>query len=191
LRPCAYWARKLKDAETRYSANDKEALAIVEAVSRVWRVYLLGCKCFSVVIDHATLVHLLKQSSNKLTDSQSHGVEKLMLYSNWMRILYKKGILNEADPVSRRPDFLPIDNLYMPDESLWWDKKVLGIDTNGNVFALLALSTLEALNVDDDFLSNLKGAYSTCAYFSNDNNERRLRQKLKNHPTIYLDVTFE
>ena len=46
LRPCAYWARKLKDAETRYSAYDKEALAIVEAVSRVWRVYLLGCKCF-------------------------------------------------------------------------------------------------------------------------------------------------
>ena len=30
------------------------------------------------------------------------------------------------------------------------------IDTNGNGPALLALSTLEALNVDDDFLSNLK-----------------------------------
>ena len=49
------------------------------------------------------------------------------------------------------------------------------IDTNGNGPALLTLSTLEALNVDDDFMSNLKGAYSTCAYFSNDNNERRLR----------------
>jgi hypothetical protein len=35
------------------------------------------------------------------------------------------------------------------------------------------------LNVDDDFLSNLKGTYSTCAYFSNDNNERRLRQKIE------------
>ncbi len=35
LRPCAYWARKPKDDETRYSAYDKEALAIVEAVSRV------------------------------------------------------------------------------------------------------------------------------------------------------------
>ncbi len=35
LRPCAYWARMLKDAETRYSAYDREALAIVEAVSRV------------------------------------------------------------------------------------------------------------------------------------------------------------
>ncbi len=62
-------ARKLKDAETRYSAYDREALAIVEAVSRAWRTYLLGSKCFSsVVTDHATLVHLLKQSSDKLTD---------------------------------------------------------------------------------------------------------------------------
>ena len=62
-----------------------------------------------------------------------------MPYANLMRILYRKGILNEADPVSRRHDFLPIDNLYMPDESLWWDGKVSGIDTNGNGLALLAL----------------------------------------------------
>ena len=100
LRPCAYWARKLKDAETRYNAYDKEALAIVEAMSRVWRVYLLGRNCFSLIPDHATLVHLLKQSSDKLTDRQSHWVEKLMPYANEMRILYRKGILNEADPVS-------------------------------------------------------------------------------------------
>ena len=55
LRTCAYWARKLKDAETRYNAYDKEVLAIVEDVSRVWRVYLLGCNGFSVIVDHATL----------------------------------------------------------------------------------------------------------------------------------------
>jgi hypothetical protein len=53
LRPCAYWARKLEDFQTRYSAYDREALAVVEAVSRVWRVYLLGCKHFSIVIHHA------------------------------------------------------------------------------------------------------------------------------------------
>ncbi len=29
LKPSAYWARKLKDEETKYSAYDKEALAIV------------------------------------------------------------------------------------------------------------------------------------------------------------------
>ena len=72
LRPCAYWARKLKECETRYSAYDREALAVVEAVSRVWRVYLLGCKHFSIVTDHATLTRLLKQPSDKLTDRQVH-----------------------------------------------------------------------------------------------------------------------
>jgi len=81
-------------------------------------MYLLGCKCFSLVMDHATLVHLLKQSSDKLTDRRTHWVDKLMPYANLMRILYMKGILNEANPVPRRPDFLPIENLYMPDESL-------------------------------------------------------------------------
>ena len=59
--------------------------------------------------------------------------------------------------MSRRPDFLPIDNLYMPDESFGWDKKVPDIYTTSNGPALLALSTLEALNVDDDFMSDLKG----------------------------------
>ena len=34
LRPCAYRARKLKDTETRYSAYDKDALAIVDVVFR-------------------------------------------------------------------------------------------------------------------------------------------------------------
>ena len=68
LRPCAYWARKLKDWETRYSANDREALAVVDVVSRVWKAYLLGCKLFSMVTYHATLTHLLKQTSDKLTD---------------------------------------------------------------------------------------------------------------------------
>jgi len=81
LRPCAYWTRKLKDRETRHSAYDREALAVVEAVSRVWRVYLLGCKHFSVVTDHATLTHLPKQSSDKLTDRQGHWVERLMPFA--------------------------------------------------------------------------------------------------------------
>jgi hypothetical protein len=105
-------------------------------------------------------------------------VEKVMPYATLMRIINTKGTLNEADPVSRRPDFLRILNLSMPNDSLWWDEKVSNINTNGNGLALLVLSTLEALSVDDNFLSNLKGAYSTCAYFSNDSSERRLMQKI-------------
>jgi hypothetical protein len=73
-----------------------------------------------------------------------------------MHILYIQGILNEADPVSRRPDFPPADNLCKLDESLWWDRNVPDIGTDGNDPSLLALSTLEILNMDDDFLSILK-----------------------------------
>ena len=66
-----------------------------------------------------------------------------MPYANLMRILDMKGIiLTEVDPVSRRPDLLPIDNMYMPDESLRWDGKILDIDTKCNGHALLAISTL-------------------------------------------------
>jgi hypothetical protein len=36
LRSCAYWSRKLKDCETRYSASAREALSVVEVVSRAY-----------------------------------------------------------------------------------------------------------------------------------------------------------
>ncbi len=60
-----------------------------------------------------------------------------------MRILYMKGSLNEAAPVSRRPDFHLIDDekLYNTQECLWWDGKVLDVMRSDNEPALLALST--------------------------------------------------
>jgi len=87
LRPCAYWARQLKDCETRYNAYDREALAVAGVESRVWRVYLLGCKLFSTVIDHATLTRLSKQLSDKLTNRQIHWVEPLMPFPQCMSII--------------------------------------------------------------------------------------------------------
>ena len=101
-------------------AYDRETLAMVEAVSRVWRMYLLGSKCFSVVTDHAIFIYLLKQSNDKLTDRQPHWVDKMMPCASTIRILYRTGILNEADLVSRCPDFHPIDDdkLYNTQESL-------------------------------------------------------------------------
>ncbi len=85
-----------------------------------------------------------------------------------MRILYWKGILNEADPVYRRPDFFQTD-MYRQEDSLWWDGNVPDIIYNVNDHALLTLSTFQSLNVDDDFLSQLKGAYFSCNYFYDEN----------------------
>ena len=93
-----------------------------------------------------------------------------MPYANIMRILYRKGILKEADPVSRRPDFLPIDHdkLYNTQENSWWDGEVFYVIYNGSEPALLEISTKE-LNVDVDFLTKLKEAYSSCNYLQRRN----------------------
>jgi hypothetical protein len=53
------------------------------------------------------------------------------------------------------------------------------IDANGNDPVLLALSTLELLNVDDDFTSKLKRAHSSRSYFSDDIIERIKIQEIK------------
>ena len=94
-------------------------------MSRVCIVYVLGCKHFSVVIDHATLTHLLKQSSDKLTDRQVHWVERLISFDHCMSILYRKGSANEADVVSQRTDFFRLDDVHYrkPVEmfALLWD----------------------------------------------------------------------
>ena len=43
----------------------------------------------------------------------------------------------------------------------------------------LALATFQSLNVDDDFLSQLNGAYFSCNYFSGENIDRRKRQLIE------------
>ena len=80
--------------------------------------------------------------------------------------------------MSRRPDFLQID-LYKPEDSLWWDGNVPAIIFSASDPALLALTTFQSLNVDDDFMSQLKGAYSSCNYFSYENIGRRKRRLIE------------
>ena len=59
------------------------------------------------------------------------------------------------------------------------------------LLALLAQSsTLEILNIDDDFPSKLKGTFSSCSYSSNKKLERRSRQKFRTHPTECFDITI-
>jgi hypothetical protein len=52
--------------------------------------------------------------------------------------------------------------MYMPEDSLWWDGNMLDIMYNDDDHALPALTIFQSLNVDDDFLSQLKRAYSSC-----------------------------
>ncbi len=62
---------------------------------------------------------------------------------------------------------------------------------NGNDPVLMALSTLESLNVVDDFLSQWKGAYSACIFFSDENIERRKRPLIeKSSDGLFFGITI-
>ena len=102
-KPVAFWSRKLIDAETRYSATDLEWLAVVEAVSRVWR-HLLEDIPFTVRSDHAALARKLSKSAHEpaITPRQSRWIEKLMPFS--ITFEYIPGSQNVVpDALSRYP----------------------------------------------------------------------------------------
>jgi hypothetical protein len=120
LQPVSYLARKLILAErgNTYFAYDLEALAACEAVKH-WRCYLERCSKFLVVTDHDTLRHLLWEPDNKLNKRQARYLWDLQLFVGPMTLAYRKGTMNEVDPLSRRPNLVPLATA-----PLFWDGEV-------------------------------------------------------------------
>jgi hypothetical protein len=87
-----------------------------------------------------------------------------------MSIIYCKGSINEADAVSRRLDFFHPDSdalMRKLDEmfALYWDGEVPDLWYQSNETSFFVLSA-DIVSVDDDFLTKLEIAYSTCSYFA-------------------------
>jgi hypothetical protein len=120
LQPVSYMARKLNPSErgNTYSAYDLEALAVCAAVKQ-WRCYLEGCSKFLVVTDHDTMRHLLRQPKNMMNKRQARYLRDLQPFMGSMTLAYRKGALNEAYPLRRRPNFVP--QATFP---LFWDGEV-------------------------------------------------------------------
>jgi hypothetical protein len=104
LQPISYWARtqNLAKRGNTCSAYGLEALAVCEAVKH-WRCYLEECSNFLVVIDRDTLRHLLRQPINMLSKRQARYRRDLQPFVGSMTLAYRKGVVNEAVPLSRRP----------------------------------------------------------------------------------------
>ena len=102
-KPVAFWSRKLKDAETRYSATDVEWLAVVEAVTLVWRHFLEDVP-FTIRSDHKALERKLHRSAHDppISNRQARWIERLMPFS--LKFEYIPGHENQvADALSRYP----------------------------------------------------------------------------------------
>ena len=111
LQPVAYNARKLTGAERNYTVLEKELLAIVTAV-QVFRTYLDGCKEVKVLTDHKSLTTFFQHKD--LQGRRARWAEKLAPYASYLTIEYKRGPENQADGLSRRPDFLTSTTEVVP-----------------------------------------------------------------------------
>ena len=98
-----YFSKKLNDTESRYCATDKEFLAIIEAVTKHWRHFLLD-RHFEIWTDHNPLTGSVKIDSKHQDSRRTRWIERLQCFS--FKIKYIKGKANGiADAMSRDPDF--------------------------------------------------------------------------------------
>ena len=102
--PVAYESRKLGPAEYNYPVHEKELLGIIYALIK-FRPYLEGCKEFKLFTDHATLRNIYQQP--KLSRRQARWLDILAEYQHNMRIIYRRGAVNQADALSRLPSLDP------------------------------------------------------------------------------------
>jgi hypothetical protein len=102
----SYWARKLNHAErgNTYSADDLKALAIYD-VLKYRRFYLEGCSTF-LVTRVRSLVYMLCQPNNILNKRQARYLWDLQPFVGTMTLAYRNGAMSEANPLSRRPNFV-------------------------------------------------------------------------------------
>ena len=99
----AFWSRKLLPRETRYHATDREWLACVEAVAKVWRHYVAG-RPFLLRSDHAALGPLLRSTQLDLNPRQLRWVERMQTFQ--FTFQHVAGTSNRvADALSRTPSY--------------------------------------------------------------------------------------
>ena len=105
------WSRKLTPCQQRYSTTDREWLAAVECITRVWKHWLLG-KDFELRTDHAALKEVLTKKGEEFTYRQLRWYERLEPYT--FTVTYIKGKDNVvSDALSRTPEFYETKAIHL------------------------------------------------------------------------------
>ena len=96
--PIAYFSKKLKHSETKYSTYDRELLAIYLAIKH-FRHFIEG-RTFTVFTDHKPLTYSLSMSTDKYTPRQIHHLDYILQFTT--NITHISGCQNSvADALSR------------------------------------------------------------------------------------------
>lgn len=104
-KPCAYFSKKLSDAQKKKKAIYLECLAIKEAI-KYWQIWLIGKK-FTVFSDHKPLEKMnIKSRTDEELGDLTHYLSQFEF-----DIIYSPGKYNiEADSLSRNPVLEPSEN---------------------------------------------------------------------------------
>lgn len=100
-RPIAYGSRSLTDVEQKYGHIEKEGLAIVFGCEH-FHMYLYG-RSFELETDHRPLEHIYKPKIQNKPTSARLERWRIRLQEYDFNVVYRPGISNLADPLSRLP----------------------------------------------------------------------------------------
>ena len=147
-KPLAFYSRKLKDAQTRYTTTERELLSIVE-ILKEFRTILLGQKII-VYTDHKNLIYNDLQTDRVLR-------WRLLLEEFGVDIRYIKGVRNiVADVLSRYPTSNTPSASNPPPTREQLSELFAGTALESDVFPL-KLSVIAHYQQRDDDLQKLVG----------------------------------
>jgi hypothetical protein len=92
---------KMNKHEVHYHVHEQELMAVRDALLK-FPCYSDGAAGFTVITDHDTLRHFFRQLD--LSTRHVRWLPVLAPYERQMDTVYKKGAINHADALSRRPD---------------------------------------------------------------------------------------
>jgi len=152
----AYFSRKLRGPETRYSATDSEALAVVEGV-RAFDAYIYG-RQFTVYTDHRPLTYIFTRKTK--SPRMTRWACELSHYQ--FKIVYKQGIQHRVpDMLSRsvaQIDLANVDPTTMREEQmkdpLW--QEVINYLEEKNLPKKKIPLTLDEFTLQDGVLYHLR-----------------------------------
>ena len=128
--PLNFYTKTLNAAQRKYSAYDRELLAIYAAVKRFR--YMVEGRCFTIYTDHKPLIYAFKQNPEKCSPRQFRYLDFISQFSTDVRHIngHENGAadaLSRVTAISASVDIESIKNAQKTDKEL---EKILKSDAN-------------------------------------------------------------